>query len=162
MKYTNAKNAMGLEKGDILVLNASYEPLNITSWKRAMVLLMKKKAVMLSSKTIKLCSYVQVSISKLLMRRPSKNAIYKRDRYKCQYCGATSRLTIDHVLAKCRGGTDDWNNLVVACSTCNSLKGDKLLEHTPLKLQRKPAPLTRVSFTIETSSVEEWKQYAFG
>lgn len=161
MKLSNAQNAMALERGDILVLNATFQPINITSWKRAFVLILKERATVVSSKVIKLSNYVKISVQKLHMKRPSKSAIYKRDNHKCQYCGSTHKLTIDHVIPRSRGGQDTWTNLVVACSSCNTLKGDKLLEQTSLKLKRKPAPLTRVTFTIEHSSVDEWKQYVY-
>ena len=36
--------------------------------------------------------------------------------YKCQYCGATRSLTIDHVIPRSKGGEDAWDNLVVACA----------------------------------------------
>ena len=52
--------------------------------------------------------------------------------------GATRSLTIDHVIPRSKGGEDTWDNLVVACASCNVKKGDKLLEQTNMKLARKP------------------------
>jgi 5-methylcytosine-specific restriction endonuclease McrA len=49
--------------------------------------------------------------------------VFERDGRVCRYCGATDRLTIDHVLPRRRGGSDDLSNLVVACRQCNSKKG---------------------------------------
>jgi 5-methylcytosine-specific restriction endonuclease McrA len=161
MKSKNAEIAKDLERGEILVLNATYEPLNITSWKRAYILILKEKAELVSPKVIRLVKYIKVSIQKLLMRRPSKQAIYKRDKNKCQYCGSTSRLTIDHVVPQSRNGGSGWDNLVVACSSCNSAKGDTPLEQTNLRLKKKPSPVTRVGFTIEYSNVTEWKKYVY-
>ena len=90
----------------VLVLNSSYEPLNITSWKRAVVLLLKEKAQVLSNRVIRLLNYVKVPLSKIVSYKPSRAMIYKRDDNTCQYCGAKTRLTIDHIIPRCRGGED--------------------------------------------------------
>ena len=110
----------------ILVLNSSYEPINITNWKRAVVLLLKEKAQVLSNRVIRLLNYVKLPMSRIISCKPSRAMIYKRDNNTCQYCGATTRLTVDHVIPRCRGGQDTWENLVVACSTCNTKKGNTL------------------------------------
>ena len=146
----------------VLVLNASFEPINITSWKRAIILLIKEKAAIISEKVIRLVEYVRLPLSKMRISKPSRAMIYARDQNKCQYCGSTRRLTIDHVLPKSRGGDDSWSNMVVACSACNTKKGDKLLEHTGMKLARRPfAPLNKIFFMLSSARVEEWKEYNF-
>lgn len=144
----------------VLVLNSSYEPLNITSWRRAVVLLLKEKAQVLSNRVIRLLNYVKVPLSKIVSYKPSRAMIYKRDDNTCQYCGATSRLTIDHVIPRCRGGEDTWENLVVACSSCNTKKSNTLLEQTGMKLMRKPrAPYNKMQFTLSNCKIDEWKEY---
>ena len=146
----------------VLVLNSSYEPINITNWKRAIVLLLKQKAQMLSTRVIRLLDYVKIPLSKIVSQKPSRALIYKRDNNKCQYCGSTKRLTIDHVIPKSRGGGDTWENLVVACSSCNTKKGDTFLEQTGMKLVRKPiAPRSKMQFTLNNCNITEWKEYAF-
>jgi hypothetical protein len=146
----------------VLVLNSSYEPINITSWKRAIVLLLKEKAQILSNTVIRLLDYVKVPLSKIMSHRPSKTMIYKRDSNSCQYCGSTRNLTIDHVIPKCRGGEDTWENLVVACSSCNTKKGNTLLEQTGMKLRKKPrTPLNKIQFTLNNSNIQEWKLYTY-
>ena len=81
----------------------------------------------------------------------------------CQYCGATTKLTIDHVVPKSKGGQDTWENLVVACSTCNVKKSDKLLEQTKMKLRKQPrAPFNTVVIDLAESNVEEWREYSYG
>ena len=89
----------------VLVLNGSYEPINITNWKRATVLLLKEKAVMLSKRVIKLVKYIKLPFSRMRVVNPTRNMIYQRDGNKCQYCGSTKGLTIDHVIPKSKGGT---------------------------------------------------------
>lgn len=146
----------------VLVLNSSYEPLNFTNWKRAVVLLLKNKAQVLSQRVIRLLNYVKLPLSKMVETKPSKAMIYKRDDNKCQYCGSTRSLTIDHVIPKSKGGGDTWDNLVVACCSCNAKKGDKLLEQSGMKLLRQPRqPYNKVLFTLNKSNVKEWKEYSY-
>jgi 5-methylcytosine-specific restriction endonuclease McrA len=52
----------------------------------------------------------------------SKKELKRLSQQPCFYCGATERLTVDHVIAIARGGTDSIGNLVSACKTCNSQK----------------------------------------
>ena len=146
----------------VLVLNSSYEPLHIASWNRAIVLLLKEKAQMLSSRVIRLLNYVRVPLSRIVSCKPSRSMIYKRDNNTCQYCGSTRKLTIDHVIPRCRGGGDSWENLVVACSTCNTKKGHTFLEQTGMKLVRKPrAPHNKMQFALIDCKIDEWKEYTF-
>lgn len=144
------------------MLNASYEVVNITSWRRAILLVVKKKATVVSEKVIKLIEYVKIPASKFVTTKPSRNLIYKRDKNTCQYCGSTKRLTIDHVIPKSLGGDNTWQNLVVACSSCNILKADKRLEHTNMRLAKKPtAPMNKFMFIIMNSADPEWQQYSY-
>jgi 5-methylcytosine-specific restriction endonuclease McrA len=144
----------------VLVLNSSFEPLNITSWKRAIVLLLKEKAQVLSNRVIRLLSYIKLPVSRIASHKPSKAMVYKRDENKCQYCGSTKHLTIDHVVPKSKGGSEDWTNLVVACSSCNTKKGDKLLSQTDMKLIKQPkAPYNTMHIKLNQCGVEEWEEY---
>ena len=94
---------------------------------------------------------------------PSRAMIYKRDKNTCQYCGAKSKLTIDHVVPRCRGGGNTWDNMVVACSSCNTRKGDKLLEQTNMKLRKKPrAPISKVMMDLEETKVSQWRDFYYG
>ena len=146
----------------VLVLNSSYEPLNITSWKRAIVLLLKEKAQILSTQVIRLLDYVKIPLSKIISHRPSKTMIYKRDNNSCQYCGSTRHLTIDHVIPRCRGGEDTWENLTVACLPCNTRKSDKLLEETNLTLRSIPRKaINKMLFSLDRANVPEWKAYSY-
>jgi CRISPR/Cas system Type II protein with McrA/HNH and RuvC-like nuclease domain len=157
------KQCLDIELGKtILVLNSSYEPINITNWKRAVVLLLKEKAQVLSKRVIRLLNYVKIPIAKIASNRPSKSLIYKRDKNKCQYCGSTKNLTIDHVIPRCKGGKDTWDNLVVACSTCNVKKGHKTLEQVNMRLVSKPkAYYNSIEITLKHNQVTEWGDYVF-
>ena len=146
----------------ILVLNSSYEPINFTNWRRAVILALKEKVQVISERVIRLLNYIKVPINYVARCKPSRAMIYKRDRNTCQYCGATTKLTIDHVVPRSRGGDASWENLVVACSSCNTKKGNRLLEHTSIRLLRQPrAPWNKVAFDLYNCNVPEWKEYSY-
>lgn len=146
----------------VLVLNSSYTPLHITSWKRAIVLILKEKAQFISATVIRLFNYVRIPISKMTLRKPTKSMIYLRDGNKCQYCGRNRNLTLDHIVPKSRGGGDFWENLVVCCSACNTKKANRPLEQTGMKLLKKPrAPHNPVFLHLKNHKNPEWSAYTF-
>ena len=147
----------------ILVLNSSYEPLHFTNWKRAIILLFKDKAKLISKRVIRLVNYVRLPFIRLGEMFPSRHLIYKRDNYECQYCGSKKDLTIDHVTPRSKGGDDTWTNLVTACSSCNVKKGSKTLKEAGLVLKSKPrAPISKVMLDLEKTTISEWKEYNWG
>jgi 5-methylcytosine-specific restriction endonuclease McrA len=147
----------------VLVLNSSYEPLHFTNWKRAVVLLFKEKAKLITKRVIRLVSYVRIPFNLGRNTYPTRSLIYKRDDHECQYCGSRKDLTIDHVIPRSRGGQDTWGNLVACCTKCNIKKGNQLLSDTNMILKKKPtAPLNRVYLDLEKSKVSEWKEYVIG
>ena len=108
----------------VLVLNATYEPLNVCSVRRACVLLLKDKAEIVEildrpmrSSTrsyprptvIRLVSYVRVP--RYHARKITRRAVFARDGFRCQYCGTSGRLTVDHVVPRTDGGCDELPNL---------------------------------------------------
>lgn len=127
--------------GNVLVLNASYEPLSVVSVKRAIVLLLKEKAELVEAAeaylraerrafrvplVIRLVCYVRIPAH--LSLPLSRRTVISRDHYTCQYCGCQfnrSDLTLDHVLPRSRGGPTTWENVVAACRTCNQRKGNR-------------------------------------
>jgi hypothetical protein len=146
----------------ILVLNASYEPINFTNWRRAVVLILKEKAQVLSGRVIRLLEYITIPFNRISMIKPSRQMVYKRDDHTCQYCGSVKKLTIDHVIPKSKGGGDTWENMVVACSSCNTKKGDRFLEYTGMKLAKTPrSPANKILLALDKSNVVEWKDYVF-
>lgn len=52
--------------------------------------------------------------------------VLARDHGVCGYCGAPA-TTVDHVVAKANGGTDDPSNLIACCKPCNSTKGARVM-----------------------------------
>jgi 5-methylcytosine-specific restriction endonuclease McrA len=144
----------------VLVLNASYEPLNVCTTRRAHVLVWKGKAEVIERldeplrtatntyvrpHVIRLLSYVRVPRS--VKRRISRRALFARDGWRCAYCGdGAGRLTLDHVVPRSRGGDSVWENVVTACGPCNLRKGDRLLEETHMHLARTPRAPSPVFF----------------
>ncbi|WP_269621866.1 HNH endonuclease [Prochlorococcus marinus] len=162
----------------VLVLNASYEPLNITSWRRATVLMLKGKAESLEEDTnhqirndlklptvIRLRYFIKVPYRELALNR--KN-ILKRDNYFCQYCGYRGeKLSIDHVMPRSRGGEDNWQNVTTACISCNIKKGNRTPKEANMPLKRKPhKPFGNLSFEatkqIDSGFHKEWSKYVIG
>ena len=162
----------------VLVLNASYEPLNVTSVRRAHVLVFKGKAEVveeldepLRSATdtyawphvIRLVQYVRVP--RAIQRKISRRALFARDNWRCVYCGETGgRLTLDHVVPRSKGGGSEWENVVTSCAPCNLRKGDRLLEDSGLHLRRLPRPPAPVLFIhLATPTIPQvWQQYLPG
>jgi len=146
----------------ILVLNSSYEPIHFTNWKRAVILLLKEKAQFLSSRVIRLIHYVKLPLHQIMTQKPTRAMIYQRDDHTCQYCESKKRLTIDHIIPKSRGGQDTWENMVVACSVCNTKKANTPLEQTGMKLIKKPKPMeNKITLRLNKSNVTEWKSYIY-
>lgn len=141
-------------KRDVLLLNSSEEVLAVIDWKKAIGLLETKKAakpynynhhytIQASSGTyvlpsvIVLVKYIRIPYTELHL---SKKNILRRDNYTCQYCRKRqlSRLEIDHVQPRCRGGKNTWTNLVACCRSCNIKKGNRNLSEIGMKLITTP------------------------
>lgn len=163
--------------GKVLVLNASYEPLNITNWKRAVVLLLKGKAEQLEHHSklihkqlhlpsvIRLRNYVKVPYKDIPLTRRN---ILERDRHTCQYCNYKGdQLTLDHIIPRSRGGGDSWENLVAACVRCNIKKGNRTPKEAHMLLNQKPSkPYSSLHFEIVRCTKDnlnhEWRKYVIG
>jgi 5-methylcytosine-specific restriction endonuclease McrA len=164
----------------VLVLNATFEPINVTAVRRALVLMLKGVAqaeenhvseVHSSSAALKVPSVIRLLTYRHIpqqSRALSRKNILLRDRNMCQFCGETlpaSELTLDHVVPRSRGGHSSWENLVACCYDCNNRKGDRTPEEAGLELARRPRP-----FTLHTSRQlmrlighkdEKWRKYLF-
>lgn len=162
----------------VLVLNASYEPLNITTWRRAMVMLLKGKAEglehdparwvrgdLLLPTVIRLRQFVRVPYREMPLTRRN---LFQRDNHRCQYCGCTGQpLSVDHVVPRSRGGSDSWDNVTTACLPCNVRKGNRTPREAGMPLARRPhRPLNGLSFEatrqICSGRNREWAKYVIG
>ncbi len=146
----------------ILLLNSDYNPIHITSGRRAIVLLLKHKAQMVSKRVIRLLHYIRLPFSKLMANKPTRALIYKRDGYECMYCGSKEHLTIDHIIPSSRGGKNEWDNLTTACNKCNVKKGNRTPDEANMRLIKQPQkPFNKISLTLKTSNNNEWKTYVY-
>jgi 5-methylcytosine-specific restriction endonuclease McrA len=145
-------------RGRVLVLNASYEPINVCTVRRATVLLLKSRAEVLEQAeralhserltlqrplVIRLVNYVRIPHD-IHRRKITRKAVLARDAWTCQYCGSQrSGLTVDHVIPRSRGGKSVWENIVASCAPCNRRKGNRLpreIEMHPRTTPRAPGP----------------------
>lgn len=134
--------------GSVLVLNASYEPLQRVSLRHAIKMLVREVAVIEEEadgtfgpfpvpKVLRLVRYV---VTRWLHRRTqlcTKSAIKARDKV-CAYCGGHAE-TVDHIIPRSRGGTLTWDNAVAACQRCNHRKADRTPEEAGMVLRVVPA-----------------------
>ncbi|MBW1730716.1 MAG: HNH endonuclease [Deltaproteobacteria bacterium] len=164
----------------VLLLNITYEPLRIINWKKAITLLLLGKVEVLEeySREIRSVSFTirLPSVVRLLrmVKRPkspvkfSRQNIYARDKYKCQYCGqrfSSEELTYDHVIPRSRGGKTEWENIVTCCVDCNRRKGGRTPAEAGMKLIRKPVKPTWIPalrITIGFREVpQSWRDYLY-
>src|ERR1700748_3772267 len=164
----------------VLVLNASYEPINICAARRALVLVLKGVAsaeeiapshVHSARRTLNVPSVIRLLESRPTPHQPrplSRKNILMRDRYPCQYCHRvlpSGEMTLDHVIPRSRAGETTWENLVACCHPCNNRRENRTPDKAGMKLLRAPRP-----FSLHTSrhlmrllgrSEDQWRKYLF-
>lgn len=161
----------------VLVLNSSFEAISIRSARRALTLVVKDRAViqehtgqevypgiyMPSVIRLKEFRYIPVRVQVL-----SRKNIFLRDRNTCMYCGEVfpaSKLTLDHVMPRSRGGADSWQNLVSACQFCNRKKADRTPEEADMLLIRKPrqATIHTPRLILRNMGIDDvkWRRYLY-
>ncbi len=165
-----------------LVLNATYEPLRVVPWQKAITLLFQGKVEVIAhhdreirgvTVRVKLPSVLRLLRHVRMKRRfadvPfSRGNVYARDDYHCQYCAARfppAELTFDHVIPVARGGRKSWDNIVTCCVTCNRAKGDLVPEEAGMTLVRRPRrPPALPYLTLRVGikrAPESWRDYLF-
>jgi len=137
-----------------LKLDASWRPIEVVDCYKGFSLVFSGRAQVVENHSLRACALFYfpsvVVLNSYIRKRefrvsPSRNTIFYRDKYMCQYCHKRfpkSRLTLDHVKPKSRGGDKSWNNLVTSCSACNQKKADKTIEEVGFRLLNKPTPPT--------------------
>lgn len=155
----------------VLILNGDYTPMIVTNIKKAFKLVYKGKAEVVVAEKEPLMAekeYIRPSIIRLYryIVFPYKKApltrhnIFKRDDFKCLYCGSDRNLTLDHVLPRSRGGGNSWTNLATCCTKCNSLKDNKTPEEADMKLRYKPFTPNFLFFIKKIHKIsDEWRPY---
>ncbi|MCS6789581.1 MAG: HNH endonuclease [Bacteroidia bacterium] len=158
----------------VLVLNYDYQPVHITTWKRAFTLLYLRKAELVEARAGRVLrtvrkEYPWPSIIRLLRYVPApykqvplnRQNIFRRDGFRCVYCGSPHNLTVDHVIPRSQGGTDSWENLVTACGSCNHRKGNRTPEQAGMALRYKPRRPHYLLFWLRGAEEIEssWRPY---
>lgn len=164
-----------------LVLNASYEPIKVVDWQRAITLWCQGKVEIVETHerevravtfSFKLPSVVRLLHFVKLKKRPvvqfTRANIYQRDNFTCQYCDVAfepEELTFDHVVPVAHGGRRGWDNIVTACEPCNRKKGARTPEEAGMTLRRRPhrpAVLTpSMKVTIGYRTPANWRSYLY-
>ncbi len=164
----------------VLVLNATYEPVNVCAARRAIILVLSGVAlpeeessrlvhspsvVMRVPSVIRLLEYRRIPHQ---ARALSRKNILIRDRHTCQFCGRilpAAELTLDHVIPRSQGGRSTWENLVACCHRCNNRKGDRTPDDSEMKLLRQPRPFNlhtnRHLMRLMGTSDAQWRKYLF-
>jgi 5-methylcytosine-specific restriction endonuclease McrA len=180
----------------VLVINKNYMPLCVVDMKMAMKLLFTHKAVMMNenyesfnveqwkklSSTSKPCirtptqTFVAPEVVRLtsydkVVNKPlclTRQNIFLRDEYRCQYCGETTNLTLDHVIPRSRAKEfklskheiNAWENVVTCCASCNCKKDSKTPKEAQMTLFKKPVQPVNSFIGYEGKTLKEmWKVY---
>ena len=166
----------------VLLLNASYEPLRVVHWQKAITLWCQGKVEVIEvhdreiravSISFKLPSVIRLIRFVKIKRRYdyvpfSRANIYARDKHTCQYCGsvfAISDLTFDHVIPVAQAGRKDWENIVTCCVGCNRKKGGRTPREAKMHLIRSPrrpnsVPAIRITIGLRDAP-ENWRDYLY-
>ena len=165
----------GRQHGRVLVLNATFEPINVCTVRRAAVLLLKERAEVVEHGSwelraenltlprpvvIRLVSYVRIPRD-THRRKITRRAVFARDGWTCQYCGVRTNLTVDHVIPRSKGGPSTWENIVASCAPCNRRKGDSLPQKVNMHPRVKPrTPNAHIFIQLASPTIPAtWKQY---
>lgn len=158
-----------------LILNASYEPLSVVNVRRAVVLVLRGKAVTVEERrdhvfhsesltvpvpsVVKLVSYVRVPHQRVIP--VTRRGVFGRDGNRCQYCMGPAE-SIDHVIPRSKGGGHTWDNVVACCRRCNVRKGDRLPSEIGYALKRRPGPPSPYGWIFANSGYPPdpaWQQF---
>lgn len=163
-----------------LLLNTTFEPLSVVSWRKAITLIYLGKVEVIKEyereikgvsrnlrqpSVVRLRRFVRNNHSNV---RFSRKNVFLRDNFKCQYCGEIfdpKHLTCDHIVPRSRGGVTEWSNIVTSCLRCNRKKGDKLpseVEMHPLKRPARPNGFYMLMLHVGIKVLPHyWKEYIF-
>ena len=162
----------------VLVLDATYQPERIVSFREACELLLGGKAVAATddSVTVMRSPSIAVTIPSVILlvhtarwayrHQPpacTRHGVLLRDGYECQFAIAGNPCrrwanSIDHLIPQSRSGQNTWTNLVASCTHHNGLKADRTLEemaNAGWTLRRQPVAPRRAIRLLQAAGVEE-------
>jgi hypothetical protein len=175
---------------DVLVLSKTWEPMDRISWEDAFTALCGGEMGEKKAEVIEYCDqvihsgaqggeelkewkvpsvirFVEAVVPNLKGVRFSRENIYTRDRGNCQYCGvhvAADDWEYEHVIPRSQGGQTVWENIVVACTSCNQKKGGKTPTQAGMRLLTRPTKpdklfRRRSILTWQPGMPESWRGY---
>ncbi len=167
----------------VLLLNASYEPLAVITLRRALALMLKNQVEAACNETVELRGITHCLRVPTVIRlrryvnvprrgaRWTRRGVLQRDNYTCAYCGIQSGgmqrgqlltrqdFTIDHIVPVSRGGKNTWGNTICACPQCNQRKGNRMPHEAQMTLRWEPK-IPRVTYLVAWGNVPTtWKVY---
>ena len=165
---------MNVSSHRTLILNSTFQPLSVVSYKRAISLIHNNKINVIKNSELLLHSEKEkyfipkVGILTYFVKAPfarrvalNRENIFIRDFYTCQYCGKSAE-SVDHIVPRSKGGLHEWSNVVACCKKCNLIKADKLLHQTHLNIKMLPSS-PKGNFWIKTivgsNPDPSWKEY---
>ncbi len=161
----------------VLLLNQSYSPIKIVSWRKAVNLVIGREIADIIEEYEDSNMKFKPAVIRLRSQAPdlhslkgsrifSKKKVFIRDQYICQYCSALcvgKDATIDHVLPRYAGGKSTFDNCVTACRACNQKKGHKTMEEARMSLIKSdytPKWSTKVLLGLTDSDTPKvWENY---
>lgn len=173
------KGSIRPSQGRSLLLNASYEPMKIVSWQKALILWFQGKVEILEYHSVFARSVSSSFQLPSVMRlknyvRPRRfgavrfcrENVYIRDNFTCQYCGvrhSAKTLTLDHVIPASKQGPKNWTNVVTACRSCNQKKANRTPSTAKMPLLTEPiVPHSLPSLELDSENQQlpgSWHQY---
>lgn len=161
----------------VLVLNASYEPINITPARHALTLVFKGAAVVEDvSRYVVRTAKISIPVPNVIRlvryrrvprqnRSVSRKGILLRDGFTCQYCQtklAAGELTLDHVIPRSRGGLSTWENLAACCFPCNNRKGNRTPDEAGMVILKQPRQISiHAKHRLMAGDSSAWDRYLF-
>jgi 5-methylcytosine-specific restriction endonuclease McrA len=139
---------------ETLVLDVGMRPIARIPWTEAIIkILIDKKARIIEEYpdryintvnwTIQMPSVIMllIPVKRSKAIKFSRHGIYSRDKGKCQYCGnrvSKNEFQYEHVIPRSQGGRTSWENIVVACLSCNQRKGGRTPAQASMRLLSTP------------------------
>ena len=156
----------------VVVLNATLEPIGVASLQRAVAFIVKERAqIVLAAdgvirsnslelpvpRVVVFNDYVQIPQTRLYAPLQwSRRGVLDRDRRRCAYCGGPG-ATIDHIQPASRGGESTWLNTITACVACNGAKGGRTPSEAGMPLGFEPRVVWRrevMMLAVEAAGVD--------
>ena len=161
----------------VLCINASYEPVNIITVRRAIIMVSKGVALVEEvSQYLVRTSRISIPVPNVIRlvryrrvprqnRSASRKGILLRDGFTCQYCRSklpAGDLTLDHVVPRSRGGLSTWENLVACCFECNNRKSNRTPLEAGMTLVKQPRQISiHAKHKLLRGDERAWDRYLF-